>query len=557
MNDARPERPVRVGGVLALGVGVLAAVALTGAMAGPPGVLAGLLGGLAAVVVGTSLRSLVDEDNRSRALGSAGLALGGTGVVAAIGGLVYAAGLPDSHLFGHQMTDGADAGVLLVAVAGVLSAAADAFVESPSKASDEVGTTVWRSGHVLVVGGLLGYLAAVGLFTTVPLAALGGGADLLAVAGEPTAVGGTAMAVAVVALEVLTVAVLGLVRLAVPALNGWVASATTSREDETEIADLLTVLPDPREWPAGVWGLFVVQILGVVILAGGVGIVVTAVLEAFGPLGEAVRVVVSTGALHWPLFAVGALAGTVLVVDWLRSALAVWAGRSPPTTLAFAAGGVVGGALSWSLGVVAAVADVVLDVQVAAHVVAPMVTVAVGGGLVAAVVLTALPERLAWIVGVRRATGFAGGAAALFVAALAVPLFGLTGEPTAEASTLRVLVPLAAVVGVAASVLVWDLGENAVALRDQLGRETGTREVELTHAVSSVLVAGGSAVLAASAYYLAGPLLFAGIELGPLQLDGGLVSIGPERAFVALGLTIVALLAFGFLVDRGQETGPK
>jgi len=552
MSEARPERPVRVGGTLALGAAVLATVVLAGAMAGLPGALAGLLGGLSAVAVGASLRSLVEADTRSRALGSAGLSLGGVGVVAAVGGLYLAAGLPDGHPLGHPMTDAADAGVLLVAVAGVLAAAADAFVESPSRAGSEVNTTVWRSTHVLVAGGVVAYLAGVGLFTDVPLVALAAGQDLLAAAGPPDAAGGAALAAAVWVLQVLAVAVLVVVRHAVPVLNGWVASATTSREDETELADLLTVLPDPTDWSAGAWGLLAGQSLLLLTALDLVGAVLATVLGAFGPLGAAVRLVVSTGALHWPLVAVGGLAVAVLAVDWLRVALTTWAGRSPPTTLAFAAGGGVGVALALTAGVLATTASALgATLAVDAHLVAPLVTVAVLGGLVVTTLLTALPERSAWLVGVRRATGFAGGAAAVFVAALAVPLFGLSGDATAT-STLRALVPLAAVVGVAASVLVWDLGQNAVALRDQLGRDTETREVELTHAVSSVLVAGGSVVLAAGAYYLAGPLLFAGIELGPLQLDGGLVSIDPERAFVALGLTIVALLAFGFLIDRGR-----
>jgi hypothetical protein len=557
VSDPRPERPVRVGGVLALVASVLATAALTGAMAGPPGVLAGLVGGLSAVGVGAGLRSLVGDDNRSRALGSAGVALGGAGVVTAVGGLSAAAELQDSHLLGHPMTGGADAGVLLVAVAGVLAAAADAFVESPSHASEEVSTTIWRSGHILAVGGTLGYLAAVGVFIVVPLAALELGNGVFADAAASTTAGGAALATAVFALEVLAVLVLGVVRLAVPTLNEWVASATTTREDETEFADLLRVLPNPRRWPTGAWKLLGGQVFVLLLFTDTVGRVVTSVLTALGPLGDAVQTVVSTGALHWPLFAVGALAAVVLVVDWLRSALTVWAGRSPPTTLAFATGGVVGVALAWAVGLGVTLAEFVVDVPVSARAVTPGVTVAVGAGLLAAVLLTAVPERLAWLVGVRRASGFAGGAAALFVAALAVPLFGLSGDPTTEASTLRGLVPLAAVVGVAASVLVWDLGENAVALRDQLGRETGTREAELTHAVSSGLVATGAVVLAAGAYYLAGPLLFTGVELGPLQLDGGVVDIEPERAFVALGLTIVAVLAFGVLVDRGQDPGPK
>jgi hypothetical protein len=51
-------------------------------------------------------------------------------------------------------------------------------------------------------------------------------------------------------------------------------------------------------------------------------------------------------------------------------------------------------------------------------------------------------------------------------------------------------------VGVAGTVLAYDLGENAVSLGDQLGRTAPTRTVEAVHALGSLAVAG-IAVLAA------------------------------------------------------------
>lgn len=555
MTEPRPEKPVRVGSKIALGLAVVATVALTGAVAGPPGLVAGLVAALAAVGAGASLRALVRDSNRSRATGSVGLALSGAAVSSALVGLLVVSGLPEDSLVGHPMTESGDAVPLALATAGVLAAATDAFVESPAAAVTRVTTTLWRSAHVLAVGAVLGYLAGVGLFTDVPLAALGALADALAAAGDSTPLGNAALVASFVGLQVLALVVVWLVRTAVPVLNEWVASATTSREDETEVDGLLSVLPDPVELPASVWGLLGVQVFLAVLVGDLVGGLFGTVLETLGPLGGLVRWGLSAGVVHWPLVLVGLLALGVLAADGARRLFVFWAGRNPPTTLAFAAGGVAGVALGTVGGLLTMTAEAALGESVGGHLVAPGVAAAVGVGMVGAVVLAAVPERIARLVGVRRASGFAGGAGALFVAGLWVAVVGLGGASDGD-GVVRLLVPLAAIAGVAASVLVWDLGENAVSLRHQLGRDTDTRDAELTHAVASVLVAGGGVVLAGFAYYLAGPLLFTQIELGPLSLPNGLVGIGPDRAFVALGLAIVALLAFGFLIDRGQDPGP-
>lgn len=574
MSTPRPETRVRVGSKVALGLAVLATVALSGAIAGPPGLVAGVVAGLAAVGVGAALRALVREDNRSRALGSVGVALCGAAVVAAVAGLLAAAGRPADTLLGHPMTDAGDALLLGLVTAGVLAAATDAFVESPAAATTEAVTTLWRSVHVLLVGALLAYLAAVGLLTELPLTVVGAATDALAAAGDPTPPGNTALVGSLVGLQLLALVVVWAVRGAVPVLDEWVASAAAGRgetdgDTDTGVTDLLAVLPDPVALPATVWGLLGVQVFLAVFLPRSVGELFGTVLEALGPLGGAVRVVLSTGLFHWPLAVVGLLAVAVLAGDGLRRAFVLWAGRNPPTTLAFAAGGVAGVTLGVALGVLVAGAEVVLgaDAGVAlgadsGGLVAPVVPVVVGVGMFGVLALALLPGRVAGVLGVDRASGFAGGAAALFVGGLWVALFGLSGGQR-QSGLLRLLVPVAAVTGVAVSVLVWDLGENAVALRDQLGRDTDTRDVELTHGVASVLVAGGAVVVATLAYYLAGPLLFTPVELGPLSLEGSLVSLGQtrqeiqRRALVALGLTVVALLAFGFLVDRGQDPGPK
>lgn len=48
----------------------------------------------------------------------------------------------------------------------------------------------------------------------------------------------------------------------------------------------------------------------------------------------------------------------------------------------------------------------------------------------------------------------------------------------------------------AAAVIAWDLGEQAINLGEQVGREARTLRVELTHATGTVLVAAGAVALA-------------------------------------------------------------
>lgn len=49
--------------------------------------------------------------------------------------------------------------------------------------------------------------------------------------------------------------------------------------------------------------------------------------------------------------------------------------------------------------------------------------------------------------------------------------------------------PEALLVGTAAAVLAWDLGEQAITVGDQLGRAASTRTLELVHAAYSTIVA--------------------------------------------------------------------
>ncbi|SEP30646.1 hypothetical protein SAMN04487948_14017 [Halogranum amylolyticum] len=78
-------------------------------------------------------------------------------------------------------------------------------------------------------------------------------------------------------------------------------------------------------------------------------------------------------------------------------------------------------------------------------------------------------------------------------------------------------------VGAVAALLVWDLGENAVAVGEQLGRNAPTRRLELTHLAASLLV-GGVAVIA-----------------GLLVSDVGTT----ELSFPSFVVLVVAVVLFG------------
>lgn len=115
----------------------------------------------------------------------------------------------------------------------------------------------------------------------------------------------------------------------------------------------------------------------------------------------------------------------------------------------------------------------------------------------------------------RLSAGLAVGAAGLAVAAAGTPTaapFGLAGVVTLGVAvlvgsrsgvTLGALLafggvvaaglagapPEAMLVGAAAAVVAWDLGEQAISVGEQLGRAAPTRTLELVHAANTTLVA--------------------------------------------------------------------
>ena len=75
---------------------------------------------------------------------------------------------------------------------------------------------------------------------------------------------------------------------------------------------------------------------------------------------------------------------------------------------------------------------------------------------------------------------------------------GATGSGRGGATELLLLV------GTASSVVAWDVGQNAIGLGEQLGRETETSRAELAHLGASVVVGAVTAGTAYGFYQVAG-----------------------------------------------------
>lgn len=111
------------------------------------------------------------------------------------------------------------------------------------------------------------------------------------------------------------------------------------------------------------------------------------------------------------------------------------------------------------------------------------------------VCLTALPTigLVPTILGlVVLASGLLAGRRGLVTLGSAGQLVGLfiAGAGASNVTTVRVLV------GIAAAVVAWDVGQYAVGLGDQIGRTAPTRRAELVHAGTSLTIAAATAGIA-------------------------------------------------------------
>lgn len=525
-NDPVPGSDVGVGDLLGFGEEIdpveegsrpfgaklaLLVVAVTGTVLGvaggvsvTPGFLAApgaVLGGL---VAARAARAVAGEDNLRRARGSVGV-VAGTGLLV---GSVAAAGVA-----------GGSAGVAVVAATGLATAivGVGALVGVERPPVDHLRRTVRRSGTVLAVATLASALAFTGALWP-PLASLASGAV--------SAVSVTAFG-AFVALQVLAVAVVGLLWVAVPFLDEWVSRP---ERDGGLLEAWQRNGVDLEDVPRAYWGVLLVQVLlGLIPTVHGV---VGAALASVPVLGPLVGLVLVSGVLHAPLAAIAALAALTILARGVQVVVVAWAGHDPPRALSYAAG-----ALALSALAAPASLRIVGDLLVRG------IELAVPGGAVPGVVATIGPAATllgagALVLGI---TYFLLALAPLVAVAARLPersgtfaagatlVFG-AGAATVVAGAHAVL----AFVATVAALLVWDLGENAAGLVEQVGPDVDVRDAETTHAAGSLLVGAVGVALATAAYYLLGWLSV------PVPSTGA-------GGFMAMVLALVALIAFANL----------
>jgi hypothetical protein len=488
-------------GRLAVGIAAVATL-LVGASLGNPGIAVGVAGALA---FGWGAGALDTDSNRRRAAGSVTTVGGGLAVLAGMG------------------TAGPDVGAFTISAVALLGLAAVAVDASAGLGDDTLAPVLASLGSSIAT--VIAGVAAASLLHV----AVGMGLVLVVLFG----VGGWSLSTplgAFVALQLQALLVGVLMGRARGAVESWFPGGVPV--DAWEEFEPLAVTVD--EVPRSYWLVLGLQVLALVL---GGNVVVELLLGATWLFGDAVAVTLQSGVLHGALLLVLLVEGAVLFGELARGAATTALSPNPPKSLSYGAGGIAlcvlvplatGGAAlaSWLLG---PSTDLTLlgGTWAAAAAVLALAVVALGVVFAIEVTGVAIAER-----GLLpdRASGFAIGATLLFVAAIAV-------VPAKSAPTVTVFDTAVTFVGVAAALVTWDLGENAVDLGSHLGPATETRRAEVVHATGSLAVAAAGAVLA----------MLSVVVLGPLQVPGS------GRAVAALGLSLVALLAFVLALDRRPD----
>lgn len=486
----------RFGAALALVIASLATVAL---VAGTVSLLRGLVGVGGALLVGRSAPLLDGRSNERRAVGSVGVV---TGATLLVGAAVVA-----------------DTASGLVALAGlaVMATALDTTSSLDTETGGELFRTLVDSGVVLAVFTVLSVLVAADVFVALGEGLWLVGGDLLA----------QSALVVLLSLQFGVLFVVVLLARALPRYDRWMPDAWLP-DQRALLGQLAT---DPWEIPR--WVLLALGAQVVLVATEWAPALVETVLDLLLVFGEAIRFLLHSGVLHVPLAACLAFLTATIVADYLHHVVVVWMGENPPETLANASGGVVVGLL---VGVFTAIPLFVSSVVAGFHPDSSAATMSAAFGLGATTLATVIAALVAvltvvgtalWVTETRyvppTAGGFAIGSGLLFVAALAGTVSGAPAFLT--------------FLGVAAALLVWDLGENAVGLGHQLGVDAETRRGEVVHATGSLLAVGVGVVVALVAMY----------GLGPLTVPSG------GRAILALALALVSLVAFVAAIHRADE----
>lgn len=306
------------------------------------------------------------------------------------------------------------------------------------------------------------------------------------------------------------------------------AAADLDPDRDPEAVDVVGV----RDVPRAVWVLLLVQVMALV-LPGGAALF-EFVLALAGPVGGVVAVVLSSVYLHGLLLVVAAVLATLPVAAFVRARVVDVFGSRAPKTLAYATGGVAFATLVVVLTSIPGVpwlvrraaagqpgASSVFD----AYGVGPSVLAAVTGILFVMAVVLFLYGAVMSLPFVPEATsGFVGGGVGLFVAAAAGAFVGAPAP--------------AVFLAMAGAIAVWDLGDYSTTLGAELGAGASTRAVEAVHGIATLAVGAVAVVVAAVATHFFVP---------------GFAFLPERRAFTALGLVTVAILAFAYLASTGGD----
>ncbi|MCU4743412.1 DUF7519 family protein [Natronoglomus mannanivorans] len=276
--------------------------------------------------------------------------------------------------------------------------------------------------------------------------------------------------------------------------------------------------------PTGVF--YVVAIVGFFALSADVSAAFESALVALGPVGTVVELALVSGLLHVAVALVALSVTAVIVGKAITPLVSVWLGHYPLRTLALGSGGAVVAALLVAATV--AVPDVV----------APSYPVALFGVLVLTSFFVDATEFVTGVIDLATPSRYA----------LAFGVIALFATVTVGA--LEGVEPIVVFAGVAASILVWDLGENTLSMRTQLGDAVDTREPELVHATGSIAVGVLGVAVAATAMYVLGnvsPPEERWQALAPFVLA--------LAAVFVLGLAVQRDFGFGAVLDRIRGEG--
>lgn len=486
----------RFSGRLAVGVATLTTLAI-GLAVGTWVVGVGVVGALA---FGWGAGALDTDENSRRALGS---------VATVVGGLLVLVGIAvGAHGIGS-------ATVTTTALLGLAAVVLDATAGVGDESLSAVLTALGGSIATLIAGVAAASLLHVATAFDVALLLVGGIASF----SLATALG------AFVALQVLALLAGVLMHRSRQTVEGWFpGEVPVDTWDEFEPL-ALSVSEVPRSY----WGMLGLQVF-LLIVPGVVGLV-EMLLASTWLFGAAVQFVLQSGLLHGLLFVVVLLETAVLTAEFVRSTMISLLSPDPPESLSYVAGGIalvvafpvlVGG-----LAAFAAVTGTTHELLFfggnwgTAAAFMSIAVVALGVVFAVEVTAVALAERS---VIPDRAAGFAIGATLLFLASV--------GAAPLDAPSIVTFG------GVAAALITWDLGETAVDIGSHLGTEATTRRAEVVHATGTLGVGTAGVVLAVIGVHVVGPLTPPG--------TGG-------QAVAALGLSLVALLAFVVALDRRPD----